>query len=91
MKNVEQRFHYICMNFLVLLTVSSSIFRLADIKWFLFQKQLYQVVSVALTDITITAYNISAGTKVSSDLIHAPWMAQDSRYYFPPLFFFLIS
>lgn len=89
MKNIEHWFHCICMNLLVLLTGSSTFFRLIDIKWFLFQKQLFQVVSVALSDITITAYNISAGTKVSSDLIHAPWMAQDSRYYF--LFFILVS
>jgi hypothetical protein len=53
-----------------------------DIKWFLFQEQLFQVVPVARSHITITAYDVSLGTRLSSHDIPAPWIAEDSRYYF---------
>jgi hypothetical protein len=49
-------------------------------KWFLLQKQLFQVVPVARSHITITAYNMSAGTRLSSHDIPAPWIAEGSRY-----------
>jgi hypothetical protein len=52
-----------------------------DIKWFLFQEQLFQVMPVARSHITITAYDVSLGTRLSSHDIPAPWIAEDSRYY----------
>jgi hypothetical protein len=53
---------------------------MADIRWFLFQKQLFQVVSFTLSHIAVTAYNIFVGTRVSSHDIPVPWIAEDSRY-----------
>lgn len=53
--------------------------RLIDVKWFLFQNQLFQVVPVARSHITITAYDVSLGTRLSSDDIPASWIAEDSR------------
>ncbi|KAJ9575487.1 hypothetical protein L9F63_007645 [Diploptera punctata] len=53
--------------------------RLINIKWFLFQKQLFQVSSVALSHISVTVYNITTESKASTYNIPAPWITEESR------------
>lgn len=53
--------------------------RLIDTKWFLFQKQLFQVDSVAQSHIAVTTYNVSTALKMSSQEIPVPWVAEDTR------------